>query len=120
MDKLPHQLIDGIVSFLAGLTPGALGASVSLAYEKGLTWTDRFIQLGVGIVVSYFAGGVIAACWRWGTIDPFVLQGIKFTIGMIAFKATPRFASNCADAVVDVPGALRDRIPFLKRKEGGE
>ena len=114
MSKLP-QVIDAVLAFVAGLAPGALGAAVSLAYEKGLTWTDRFVQFAVGTTVSWFAGRVIAAVM---TLDPFVMQGVTFTAGMIAFRATPRFASGMADIVADLPARLRDWIPLLRKKDG--
>jgi len=116
MDKYLHQLFETFLAFLGGLTPAALGAAVSLAYEKGLTWSDRFVQFAVGVCVSYFAGGVIAAIWPWKPIDPFVLQGITFTLGMIAFKATPRFISSASDVVAGLPGDILRRI--FPRKDG--
>ncbi len=122
MDKHPlPELFAAILTFLAGLTPAALGAAVSLAYEKGLTWRDRFIQFAVGVVVSYFAGGVTAVIWALffkGPIDPFVLQGFQFTFGMIAFKATPQFIASCSDVLAGLPALVRDRlITWLPRKK---
>ncbi|CAN5774466.1 hypothetical protein BH11PSE6_BH11PSE6_01800 [soil metagenome] len=123
MDKhsLP-ELFAALITFLAGLTPAAMGAAVSLAYEKGLTWRDRFIQFSVGVVVSYFAGGLVGALWPWKPLDPFVLQGITFTLGMIAFKATPKFISSCSDAIGTLPGELRDRLVtwLPKKKDDGQ
>ena len=116
MTKLA-QIVDTGLAFLVGLTPGALGAAVSLAYEKGLTWADRFTQFAVGTVVSWFAGRVVGAML---TLDPFVLQGVSFTLGMIAFRATPRFASGMSDLVAEVPVRLRDLLPFFKRKDPGQ
>lgn len=103
------------LAFLSGLTPAALGAAVSLMFEKGLTWSDRFMRLAVGIIVSWFAARVAGALWK---LDPFVLQGISFTIGMIAFKATPPFISNASDVIAGLPGIVRDR--FLPKKESGQ
>ncbi|MES2042601.1 MAG: hypothetical protein V4475_01930 [Pseudomonadota bacterium] len=117
-DKHLPQLFETALTFLAGLTPAALGAAVSLAYEKGLTWRDRFIQFAVGVCVSYFFGGVIAALWPWKPINPFVLQGITFTLGMIAFKATPQLISSCSDAIGGLPVLVRDRlISWLPKKK---
>lgn len=112
MDKLLHEWLDAVLTFALGLVPAALGAAVTLAYERGLTWADRFTQFGVGVVVSYFAGGVIAA---YLTVDPFVLQAVRFTIGMIAFRATPKLTSTLIDRVVDGAGTLLDRV--LPRKD---
>lgn len=107
-----HQLAVSVLAFLVGLTPAALGAAVTLAYEKGLSWTDRFTQFAVGVCVSYFLGGAIGALWA---LDPFVLQAVRFTLGMIAFRATPRLTSTLIDRVVDGAGALVDRV--LPRKD---
>ncbi len=114
MAKLQH-LVDVVFAFLVGLAPAALGAAVSLAYETGLTWADRFVRLAVGTVVSFFASRVVGAVL---TLDPFVLQGVGFTLGMIAFKATPRFASGMSDLVAEIPARLRDWLPLFKRKDG--
>lgn len=112
MDKLLHELAAAILSFLIGLVPAALGAAVSLAYETGLTWSRRFLQMSVGVIVSYFAGGAIGAVM---TLNPFVLQAVGFVIGMIAFKATPRFIAGASDRVPDTALAVLDR--FLPRKD---
>ena len=106
MSKL-LTIIDTLLALLAGLLPGAMGAAVSLAYEKGLTWSDRFIQFTVGTVVSYFARGAIVALFDLHT---FVVDGIVFTAGKIAFRATPRFASAAIDVVVGLPAIIRDRF----------
>ncbi|WCM29186.1 hypothetical protein NDN01_10000 [Sphingomonas sp. QA11] len=122
MDKhtLP-ELFAAMVTFVAGLTPAALGAAVSLAYERGLTWRDRFIQFAVGVVVSYFAGGVTAVIWAFffkNAIDPFVLQGFQFTFGMIAFKATPQFITAASEAIAGLPSMVRDRlVTWLPKKK---
>ncbi|MGT2513407.1 hypothetical protein ACVOMT_03375 [Sphingomonas panni] len=100
-------IIDTLLALLAGLVPGAMGAAVSLAYEKGLSWTEKFTQFAVGTVVSYFARGAIVGLFDLHT---FVVDGIVFTAGMIAFRATPRFGSAVADALVSIPAAIRDRI----------
>ncbi|KQM88472.1 hypothetical protein ASE67_01565 [Sphingomonas sp. Leaf23] len=106
MSKL-LTIIDTMLALLAGLLPGAMGAAVSLAYEKGLTWSDRFLQFTIGTIVSYFARGVIVALFDLHT---FVVDGIVFTAGMIAFRATPRFASAVIDALVSLPALVRDRF----------
>ena len=106
MSKL-LDILDTLLALLAGLVPGAMGAAVSLAYEKGLSWTEKFTQFTVGTVVSYFARGAIVGLFDLHT---FVVDGIVFTAGMIAFRATPRFASAVIDALVSVPGLIRDRI----------
>lgn len=112
MKDILHDLIAAVCAFLIGLVPAALGAVVSLAYERGLTWSDRFVQFGVGVCVSYFAGGAIGALV---SLDPFVLQAVRFTLGMVAFRATPRLTSTLIDRVVDGAGTLLDRV--LPRKD---
>lgn len=106
MSKL-LTIIDTLLALLAGLVPGAMGAAVSLAYEKGLTWSEKFTQFAVGTVVSYFARGAIVGLFD---LHAFVLDGVGFTCGMIAFRATPRIASATIDALASVPGLVRDRF----------
>ncbi|HET9510007.1 MAG TPA: hypothetical protein VFO80_02560 [Sphingomonas sp.] len=114
MDKatLQHAL-DVIGAFLLGLMPAALGAAVSLAYEKGLTWGDRFVQFSVGVIVSWFATRAVGAIMQ---LDPFVLQGVAFTLGMIAFKAAPGFVSSSAAVLAELPAQIRDRL-LPRRKD---
>jgi hypothetical protein len=114
MDKLIHEIGAALLAFVISLMPAALGAAVTLAYETGLTWSRRFVQMSVGIVVSYFATGAIGAVV---TFSPFVIQAIGFVVGMIAFKAVPRFRDGMVEAVADLPGTIRDSIPFLRRKD---
>lgn len=121
MDAKLHALLDAIYTLLAGLAPGALGAAVGMAWKKGLTWRDRFIQLAVGIIVSWFTTRAIGALWpSWfgGAIDPYVLQAIAFTFGMIAFEATPRFIAAASDTLAGVPGRIADR--FLPARKDGK
>jgi len=113
MDKQLHQVIEALLELLVGLSPAALGAAVSLVYEKGLTWRERLVQWAVGIIVSWFASRAIGALF---SLSPFVLQAVSFTFGMIAFKAVPRFISSCTDVVVGLPSDLRARF-FPKKDE---
>ncbi|TPG14354.1 hypothetical protein [Sphingomonas oligophenolica] len=120
MDKLLHEIAGAAMTFLVGLMPAALGAAVSLAYETGLTWSRRFVQMSVGIVVSYFATNAIGAVWPQ---QPFVIQAVGFVVGMIAFKATPKFIDGAADKVAGLPGAIVDRVlpkkdPPLTKDDG--
>lgn len=114
MDKHLAQIWEAVTTLAVGLSPAALGALVAVSYEKGLTWADRFTQFAVGVVVSYFTTRVIGAIAH---LDPFVLQGVSFSIGMVAFKAAPRFISGAADVFGSLPGEVRDFI-FRKRKDG--
>lgn len=121
MDKHDlHSIIDSVLAFLAGITPAALGAGISLLYEKGLSWGDRFARLAVGITVSWFASGIFAALCRflWKVeLDAFVLQGVGFVFGMIAYKATPGFITSASTAVAGVPGAI---LSWLPKKGDGQ
>ena len=112
MEKLIHEIGAALLSFLVGLTPAAFGAAVSLAYETGLTWSRRFVQMSVGIIVSYFSTNAIAAIWPQ---DPFVIQAIGFVVGMIAFKATPRFIEGLVEKVALLPAAIFDRVLPAKK-----
>lgn len=114
MDKLLHTLLEAIVTLIAGITPAALGAAVSLFYERGLTWGDRFARLAVGIIVSWFASRLVAVlCGWWWKVDPdpFFLQGVGFVFGMIAFKATPAFISGATTALGKLPDAILSWVP---------
>ncbi len=109
MEKFTDHLLEALISLLVGLTPAALGAGVSLMYEKGLTWGDRFARLAVGVTVSWFTSRAVGAVWPWQPIDPFVLQGITFTLGMIAYKATPPFISGMSSMIAGLPAAIAAR-----------
>ena len=115
MKDLLHEFGGAMMAFLTGLVPAALGAAVSLAYETGLTWSRSFLQMSVGIVVSYFGTGVIRVLWPWGQPDPFVIQAVGFVVGMIAFKATPKFIAGLSERVIEIPAAIFDR--FFPRKD---
>lgn len=105
--KLPSDWFDAAQTFVIGLTPGAFGSLVGLAHEKGLSWVERFVQFAAGTVVSWFAARAIGAAVD---LNPFVLQGVNFTAGMIAYKATPRFIAAAAEVAGGLPAALRDRF----------
>lgn len=114
MDKHLHHFIDFVLTLIAGITPAALGAAVSLFYERGLTWGDRFARLAVGIIVSWFVSRLVAVlcAWWWKVSpDPFFLQGVGFVFGMIAFKATPAFISGAAAALGKLPDAILSWVP---------
>lgn len=114
MDKLLHDAATAFVSLLLSLLPAAIGAAVSLAFEAGLTWAARFVQLCVGIAFSYFATNALMALWP---VSEPVRQAVGFVVGLIAFKAAPRFRDEVVDAVAGIPGQIRDAIPFLRRKD---
>jgi hypothetical protein len=113
MESKFYALVEAILTLLSGLAPGAIGAAVGMVWRKGLTWRERFVQLAVGIVVSWFVTRAIGALWPiWfrDAADPFVMQAIAFTIGMIAFEATPRFIAGASDVIGGLPALIRDRL----------
>lgn len=110
MDKLIHEVGDALAAFLLGLLPSGLGAVVGLFYETGITWSRRFAQLSVGVIVSYFVTNAVGALWP---LNPFVLQAIGFVVGMIAYKATPRFIASCTDMIAEAPSKIFERVLAL-------
>lgn len=115
MEKHFAALLDLVATIVAAITPAALGATVSMAYERGLTWADRFSRLLVGIAVSFFTTRVVDALWL---DDPLLLQSVSFTMGMIAYKATPQLAHNLTDIVVALPGTFGSRWLGKSKDEG--
>jgi hypothetical protein len=108
MEAKLHAIYEACVTLLTGLAPGAIGAAVGMAWKRGMTWRERFVQLAVGACVSWFIARAIGAIFPgWGD---FVVQAIAFTLGMIAFEATPKFITAAADAVATLPARLADRI----------
>lgn len=107
-----HGILDAVWSFLAGITPGAIGAAVAVAYEKQLSWGQRFLQFAIGIIVSYFATLVVRENTSFG---PFLQQSISFTVGLIAYKAVPNFTDSAAETARSVP---KDLWGFIKKKLG--
>ncbi len=116
MDKLLHDLFEAIAAFLAGLLPPALGASVSLIYEPGLSWAQRVTQLLVGITVSYFVTRAVGAIYP---VHPYVTQALGFVTGMVAYRAAPGFIAGTAAVLAELPAQLRDRLLALlpRRKD---
>lgn len=98
-----QNLLDALAVFkeiAAGLAPGALGATVSIMTQTGLTWAQRFVQLAVGIVVSYYAGEVASNVFGLSDI---VKNGVGFTAGIGAFEIVKHLRTSL--------GALADRLP---------
>lgn len=110
MKHFAHETFAFLATLLAGLVPGAIGAVVGLVWERGMTWGQRFAQLAVGIIVSFFVGRAVSSFWA---VAPFVEDGIKFVLGMIAYKATPGFIAATSDTLRTLPARLRDH--FLPR-----
>lgn len=106
-NHLPPELVDAARAAGAALGPAAIGATVAQAFKRGLRWTERLVQITVGICVSYFVGGAIVALY---SPTPFVGQSISFVVAMIAYEATPKFIHRAADFVAAIPGELRQRL----------
>lgn len=107
-----HALYD----FISGVIPGALGAAVATAYERGIPWLQRATQLFVGIIVSYFGARVFQALYP-GAND-FIKQGVSFCIGLTAYNSVPGFIHSFADTIQKVPSDLWDWLKsWFKRPE---
>jgi len=104
---LPSEVIETVSTAGSALGPAAIGAAVSQAFKRGLTYSERLIQMTVGICVSYFVGGALNAIFQ---PSPFVAQAISFVFAMVAYEATPGFISNAAQALAGLPWAIRDRV----------
>jgi hypothetical protein len=116
MDKLLHEAFETILSFLISLLPSALGATVSMMVDDGITWSKMFARLWVGIVVSYFVKGALIALLA---LHPFVTDAVSFLTGMVAYKSAPGFIAACSTVLAELPGQLRDRaLAFLPKKDG--
>ena len=96
---------------VTALAPSAIGATVAVMTKRGLTWGERCIQIAVGICFSWYTRVALEALFN---PDPFLAQGIAFTIGLIAYDALPKFRERAIALVADLPDAVRD---FLRRKD---
>ncbi len=114
MTRALSDALDALLVILAGLAPGAIGSLVAVIYEwdPGLTWRMRLAQWGAGICVSYYVGIGLMLAFDLGG---FGAESVKFLVGMIAFKAAPRFLARASDVIADLPSDLRDRL--LPRKD---
>lgn len=111
-DDFLHVMVAAALKLLQALVPAALGAVISQLLQKGVAWRDRFVQVTVGIVVSYYVTlGLVA----WLALDPFVGQAISFVLGMSAYQATPKLIASITEACARVPGLIADRIGGRRR-----
>jgi hypothetical protein len=99
--------LDAVLTFAAGLVPGAFGAAIAVAYEKTMTWAERFSAVAIGIIVSYFAGLAFVAVMD---PHPFMERGFSFSVGLVAYKATPAFIHAAVEAIKGVPKAILDKV----------
>ncbi|USI72720.1 hypothetical protein [Sphingomonas morindae] len=116
MDKLLHDTLEGLRSLASALLPAAIGAAVAQAWETGLTWSQRLVQWGVGISVSYY---VTLGARAWLRLDPFMCQAVSFILAMVAFRATPRFLENLARLLSDAPATILGRLGIGPKGGGG-
>jgi hypothetical protein len=116
-ESILEHLVSAAQDAASALAPAAIGAAVGQAWEKGLSFGQRLLQWAVGICVSYYVGGGLAG---WFHLDAFVLDAVKFMLGMIAFKATPRFISGGVAVAGGLPEQLRDRLLGPAKKEDGD
>ena len=97
------EALEAILAFTSALVPGALGAAVAIAVQTTLTWTQRFLQLVVGIVVSYYAGE--AAAHLLGA-HGVLKNAIGFTAGVGAFETAKALRVSIGDFVRESPKQL--------------
>jgi len=104
--------LPAITEFLKGLVPGALGAAVAVAVQGSMPWLQRFIQLTVGIVVSYYAGELAHALL--GATD-IAKSSVGFVAGIGAFEVVKKLRVSLGEVAQEAP---RDVWAAVKRKLG--
>lgn len=107
--KLP--LIDmarAVWDWLQPLIPGALGAAVGQAWERGLGLRDRLIQWAVGLLFAAYVVPGLGHLLHWG--QP-VTNAVGFVVGTIAFKAVGKWREA---AIEGGAGAFRS-LPEIVR-----
>ena len=114
-DHFLHEVAEGGRAFASALLPSAIGATVAVALKRGLTWTERLVQIAVGICVSWYVGVAAKAMFDVG---PFMMQAIGFTAGLLAYDALPRFRERLIIVVTEIPDGLRARFG-LGPRDGG-
>ena len=100
---MKDALIDAanqLLIFAKALVPGALGAAVAVAIQQGLTWFQRFIQLVVGIIVSYYAGEAAASLFE---AEDVVKNAIGFVSGLAAFETSKALRTSTAEVAQTAP-----------------
>lgn len=107
MKSTIYEVVAPIVPVLQALVPGAFGAAVAVAVQRGLTWLQRFVQLAVGIVVSYYAGEAASSLFGF---DGAVKNGVGFVAGVAAFETVKTLRTSIADVAKDAPRQLWERV----------
>lgn len=105
--------LNDIVAFLQdyalGLVPGALGATVAIAVQGAMSWTQRFIQLSVGIIVSYYAGEIAAHFGAEGVVK----NAVGFTAGIGAFEVVKQLRVSLGEVAKNAPTDLWNTLKGL-------
>ncbi|MES2339597.1 MAG: hypothetical protein V4537_16010 [Pseudomonadota bacterium] len=112
--SLAH-IIEAIAGFAAPLAPSVIGATIASLIKRGLTWTDRVLQIFIGSCASWYTLHAVAAIWP---MDPRLEQAIAFTAGLISAEALPRVRQKIIDRVLDLPDMLIDLL--LRLRKGGK
>jgi hypothetical protein len=95
-----HDALAGALVFAKALVPGALGAAVAVAVQTTLTWTQRFVQIAVGIIVSYYAGEAAAVLMG---AEGVLKNAIGFTAGVGAFETAKALRTSIAEVARTAP-----------------
>jgi hypothetical protein len=94
------EIIPTIREMAIGLVPGALGATVAVAVQSGLTWTQRLLQISIGIIVSYYANQASREIFEFG---PMVSNSIGFVFGLGAFEAVKNLRLSLGELAKTAP-----------------
>lgn len=107
------QLLESALNALSAIAPGAIGSLVSQFYEwdPELSMRQRVAQWIAGIAVSYYVGLGLKVLAGWDGVGA---QSVQFVLGLIAFKAAPRFIEKASEVIGNLPQDVRDWI--LRRK----
>lgn len=100
MKQTIYEAAHATATFGVSILPGALGAAVAVAVQKGLTWLQRFVQLTVGIIVSYFAGEAAAELIGASGV---LKNAIGFTAGIAAFETAKALRTSFAEVAQTAP-----------------
>lgn len=112
--RIPTEIIEAFSNFVAALAPSAIGATIAVALKRGMTWTERLIEILIGICVSWYVRIGFESLFDVG---PFMGQAIGFTAGLLAYDALPRFRERAIALLGEAPDMLRD---WLTRRKGGK
>lgn len=95
-------------SWAQALIPGALGAAVAQAWERGLGLKDRLVQWLVGLLFAAYVVPALGHILHWG--QP-VTNAVGFVVGTIAFKAVGKWREAAIEGGI---GAFRS-LPEIAR-----